>query len=138
MFVRWKRGYAGGSNQSFEVWARMDHQDDYQWKKTEKIPSKPENPSEGTRFQLSAMFKNTIPQDVKVTYFFSVRATNERGASGFSYVVKVVILPSERSKSVPGSLNQFIVGKLIKSPNVLNFFLLRIFVFNLRRKILEM
>ena len=107
VFARWQRGYAGGAVQSFEIWGRLGHQKDdaKSWRKIEGIVSQTRMKSENKKFQLSSLFENEdIPQNDKVTYFFSVRATNMYGRSGFSRVVKVVILPSEKQEVVAGAL----------------------------------
>ena len=112
VFARWLRAYDGGSPQSFEIWGRLASEDDFSWKKIDGIQSNIKEKTEFKQFQLSSLFKN-VPQNTKVTYFFSVRATNVRGGSGFNKVGKVVILPSEKDVMVPGTLNDFIVGELL-------------------------
>ena len=114
VFARWQRGYDGGAVQSFEIWGRLGHKDDDSWRRIEGIASQPKELSESKKFQLTSLFEDEdIPKDDKVTYFFSARAKNMYGQSGFSRVVKVVILPSEQEDVVAGELiPKFILGKL--------------------------
>ncbi|XP_066920078.1 uncharacterized protein [Clytia hemisphaerica] len=117
VFARWLRAYDGGSPQSFEIWGRLASEDDFSWEKIDGIESNIKQKTEFKQFQLSSLIKN-VPQNTKVTYFFSVRATNVRGGSGFKKVGKVVILPSEKDVMVPGTLNDFIVDKPFPPYNV--------------------
>lgn len=112
VFARWQRGYNGSAVQSFEIWGRLSHQDDDSWRKIDGIASQDE---ESKKFQLSSLFNaEDIPKEDKVTFLFSVCATNMYGRSGFSQLVKVVILPSERKKLIAGEpvLKKFILGGL--------------------------
>jgi len=109
--VRWQPSYDGGSNQTFEVWGRMGDEDDFSWKVIGDVKGKLVGESRKKNFMLSNMFSKMAEEKMKLTYFFSVRATNERGSSGFSKVAKVVVLPSEKDKFVGGTINKYIVGK---------------------------
>ena len=92
----------------------MGNEDDFSWKVIPGVDGKTVGESKKKEFQLSNLFGKTLKEKVKLTYFFSVRATNERGASGFSKVAKVVVLPSEKDVFISGTINKYIAGMFLK------------------------
>lgn len=113
-YVEWTRSYNGGSPQTFDVWVRDSRDNDFGWKSISGIKSNEEEANsndehEAHNFHLSELIN---PGDEeKMTYFFSVRARNKQGYSGFSAVVKLVALMTDTTLVKGSPITQYTDSK---------------------------
>lgn len=116
-YVKWARSYNGGSPQTFEIWLRDSAETDSAgWKVIKEIESTEEedvkNNDQEEIFHLNKYIKKDETAD-QMAYFFSVRAHNERGFSGFSPVVKLVEMASDTGMVKGSTISKYIDGKRV-------------------------
>jgi len=79
-YLSWEASYDGGSAQEFDIWHRPTYVSDYNWS---KVTTNKTN----VNVRLSEAFLDSNGK--AVTYYFSVRSSNNEGTSAFTNVLEV-------------------------------------------------